>query len=537
MTRRAAPLAAVAFALAFASPAAASTLVVCSEASPDYFNPQFTTANTSYDVASQIFDRLVETERGGSTAIPALAESWEVSEDGLTYLFHLRKGVKWQSNKLFTPTREFNADDVVFSFHRMMDKSDPWYAIGGSNGYQYFGGLVEPSLRAVSKVDDYTVKFELKTPQAALIPTLSVESVSILSAEYADAMMKAGTPEAMNQNPIGTGAFSFVSYQKDAQIRFKAFPEHWARKAGLDDRIAKVDELVFAITTDAAVRYAKLQAGECHIARYPAPGDLERMKTDPALTLLQKPGADMSYLAFNHEKAPTNNLKVREALVYATNVAAIVAAVYQGTGVQTASLVPPTLWAHHEGLKPRPYDPEKAKALLAEAGYPNGFKIQLWALPVTRAYMPNGRRAAELIQADWAKVGITAEIVTYEWGEYLKRTREGQHEIAMIGGTWDLPDPSQLLTSGWACTSIAVGSNRARWCNKDYTDAVLKANASNDMAERTRLYLRAQEIFQEDVGGLLFANAIISTPVRKEVVGYKIHNFGGQPYFGVGLSK
>src|SRR5262249_16584272 len=159
------------------------------------------------------------------------------------------------------------------------------------------------------------------------------------------------------------------------------------------------------------------------------------------------------------------------------------------------------------------------------------------ALPVTRGDMPNGRRAAELLQADWAKIGVDAKIVSYEWGEYLKRTREGDHDIAMLGGTWDYPDPSQLLTSGWTCDAIKLGTNRGRWCNKDYSDAVAKANASNDKAERAALYRRAQESFQEEAAGMLFANSQSFTPVRKEVVGYKIHGFGGQPYFGVSLKK
>jgi dipeptide transport system substrate-binding protein len=245
----------------------------------------------------------------------------------------------------------------------------------------------------------------------------------------------------------------------------------------------------------------------------------------------------MSYLAFNQEKAPFNDRRVREALVYATNIPAIIAAVYQGTGKQTAAMVPPTLWSHHDGLQPRPYDPEKAKALLTEAGFPNGFKTTLWAIPVSRAYMPNGRRAAELIQADWAKIGVEAQIVSYEWGEYLKRARMGEHDIAMLGNTWDYPDPSQILTSNWVCESIRTGGNRARWCNRDFSDAVARANASTEKEERTRLYRRAQEIFQEDVGGMLFANSQSFTPVRKNVVGYRIHGFGGQPYFGVSLAN
>ncbi len=127
-----------------ALPAAADTLVVCSEASPDFMNPQFSTANTAFDAGAQVYDRLIEIERGGANLIPALAESWDISADGLLYTFHLRKGVKWQSNKSFTPTRDFNADDVVFSFRRMMDKADPYYPIGGT-GYQYFASLVEPT--------------------------------------------------------------------------------------------------------------------------------------------------------------------------------------------------------------------------------------------------------------------------------------------------------------------------------------------------------------------------------------------------------
>jgi dipeptide transport system substrate-binding protein len=154
---------------------------------------------------------------------------------------------------------------------------------------------------------------------------------------------------------------------------------------------------------------------------------------------------------------------------------------------------------------------------------------------VVRAYMPNGRRAAELIQADWAKVGVEAQIVSYEWGEYLKRARQGEHEIAMLGYTWDYPDPSQILTSGWSCDAAKTGNNRARWCNREYSDLLEKANSISDTAERTRLYRRMQEIFQEDVGGLLFANAEAYTPVRKNVAGYKIHFFGGQQFTGVTL--
>jgi dipeptide transport system substrate-binding protein len=528
---------AASFALfAMMSIASAETLVVCTEASPDFINPQFSTANTSFDVAGQIYERLVAVERGGSKLIPGLAESWTISDDGLTYTFKLRRGVKWHSNREFTPKREFNADDVMFSFLRMMDEKHPFHSVGGTS-YEYYAGLVEPFLKTVEKVDDYTVRFILKEPQAALLGALSVEPMSILSAEYADAMLKAGTPDQANQAPIGTGPFSFVAYQKDAIIRFKHFPGYWGEASGLADRSAQVSDLVFAITPDASIRYAKLKAGECHIARYPNPGDLPAMKADPSLNLLSGTIADMSYLAFNNQKKPFDDRRVREALIYATNIPALVNSVYQGTGTPTAALVPPTLWGHSDDLKLRAYDPEKAKKLLAEAGYPNGFKTTLWAIPVVRAYMPNGRRAAELIQADWAKVGVQAEIMSYEWGEYLKRTRQGEHNVAMSGSTWDYPDPSQILSLSWSCDAVKTGGNRGRWCNKDFSEKLARANSISDQAERTKLYIEVQKIFYDDAASLLFANAQAFAPVRKEVSGYKMHFFGGQPFYGVSLKQ
>ena len=522
--------------LAMMGAASAETLVVCTEASPDFLNPQFSTANTAFDVAAQVYDRLVSVERGGSKIIPGLAESWTVSDDGLEYTFKLRKGVNWQSSRAFKPTREFNADDVVFSFQRMMDEKHPFHKVGRGS-YEYYEGLVAPFLKAVEKVDDYTVRFVLKRPEAALLGALSVEPMSILSAEYADAMQKAGTPDQVDQVPVGTGPFSFVAYQKDATVRFKRFPQYWGEAAGLTDRTAQVSDLVFVITSDPSVRYAKVKAGECHIARYPNPGDLADMKADPNLNVLSGTIADMSYLAFNNQKKPFDDRRVREALAYATNVPALVQTVYQGTGTPTAALIPPTLWGHNDDLKLREYDPEKAKKLLAEAGYPNGFKTTLWAIPVVRAYMPNGRRAAELIQADWAKVGVQAEIMSFEGGEYLKRTRQGEHEVAMSGSTWDYPDPSQLLSLSWSCDAVATGGNRARWCNKEFSEKLARANSISDQAERAKIYVDLQKIFHDDTPAILFANAQAFTPVRKEVSGYKMHFFGGQPFYGVSLKK
>ena len=247
-----------AVALAAAVPARADTLVVCTEGSPDFLNAALSTANTSFDVTEQTSDRLVGMEVGGSALVPALAESWSVSEDGLTYTFNLRRRVKWQSSAAFKPGREFNADDVLFTFNRMADKAASYHGL--DSAYQEFQDLLEPAFKAVRKLDDHTVALDLKQPYAPLLGVLSMQPFSISSAEYADAMRRAGTPEQLDRSPIGTGPFQFLQYQRDSTVRFRAFPEFWGKAAG-SPRTAKVDNLVFTIAPDPAIRYAKLRAG------------------------------------------------------------------------------------------------------------------------------------------------------------------------------------------------------------------------------------------------------------------------------------
>ena len=238
-----------------AASVSAKTLVYCSEGSPEGFNPAFYTAGTTFDASSRnVFNKLVEFERGTTKIGPALAEKWDVSDDGLEYTFYLRKGVKFHTTKEFTPTRDFNADDVVFSFKRQLDKEHPFHKV--SNGtYEYFEGMSMPDLlKDVVKVDDYTVKFVLNRPEAPMIANLGMDFASIFSKEYADKMMAAGTPDVIDQKPVGTGPFQLVAYQKDAVIRYKAHPEYWAGKAAIDN-------LVFAITPDASVSLPEAESG------------------------------------------------------------------------------------------------------------------------------------------------------------------------------------------------------------------------------------------------------------------------------------
>lgn len=511
--------------------AAPKTFVYCLEASPSYFSPALGTDGATLDASGRtIFNKLTDFKEGETTVVPSLAEKWDVSADGKTYTFHLRKGVKFHTTKDFKPSRDFNADDVLFSFHRQLDANHPYHKVSGGN-YEYFVGMdMQNIIDKVEKVDDYTVKISLKVPNSPFLANLAMDFASIYSAEYADKMLAAKTPEKLDSNPVGTGPFQFVDYQKDSTVRYKAFDDYWAGKA-------KIDRLVFSITPDASVRLAKLQKGECHAMPYPNPADIAKLKADPNIEVLEKPGLNVGYLALNMTKAPLDNQKVRQALNHAINKQAIIESVYQGFGQVAKNPLPPTMWSYNDDVKDYDYNPEKAKALLKEAGFENGFETELWAMPVSRPYNPNARRMAEIIQDDWKKVGVNAKIVSYEWGEYLKRLRNGEASTSMIGWTGDNGDPDNFLNTLLSCSALEAGSNYTKFCYKPFNDLVVQAAQETDQAKRTELYKQAQVIFKEQAPWVTIAHSTTYFPVRKEVKGYVVSPFGLHNFYQVDLAK
>src|SRR5215475_10225333 len=469
------------------------TLVYCSEGSPAGFDPaQYTTGVDFTANTFTVYNRLVEFERGGTKVEPGLAEKWDVSPDGKTYTFHLRHGVKFQTTSYFKPTREFNADDVIFTFQRMLDPNQPFrkaYPVQ----FPYFTDMgLDKLITKVEKVDPYTVKFTLSEVNAPFIQNLAMEYASILSAEYADSLMKDGKAADINQKPVGTGPFIFRSYTKDATIRFDGNPDYWKPNT------VKISKLIFSITPDPGVRVQKLKRDECQVMSYPRPADIAPLKADSSIDMPSQPGFNLGYLSYNVQHKPVYKLEVRQALDMAINKKAIIDSVYQGAGQAATNPMPPTQWGYDKSLKDAPYDVDKAKALLRQAGYPDGFDLTLWAMPVSRPYNPNARLMAEMLQADWAKIGVNTKIVTFEWGEYIRRAHSGEHEAMLIGWTGDYGDPDNWLGVLLGCDAVN-GSNFSKWCYKPFDDLIKAARSTTDMSVRTKDYTEAQKIFKDQV--------------------------------------
>ncbi len=495
--------------------------VYCSEGSPSAFNPQITTDGTSNNASTHtLYNRLIDFEYGSTKIVPGLATNWQVSDDRLTYTFTLRKGVKFHQTDYFKPTREFNADDVIFSIDRQRLKDHPYAKVSGGN-YDYFNSMeMNTLIDSVTKLDEHTISIKLTKPEAPFLANLAMSFMSILSKEYADQLASKGKQEDLDMMPIGTGPFVFESYKKDTLIKYSSHPDYFEGEP-------KIKKLVFAITPDANVRTQKLKAGECDLIIEPSPADITGLRAHDSVKVVEGAGLNVGYLAMNVEKAPLDNVLVRRAINHALNKKSYIDSIYLGNAMVAKNPIPPTLWSYNDKVADYEYDLEKAKALIAQSGIKTPIELDLWTLPVSRPYNPNGKKMGEIMQADLGKIGINVKLVTFDWPTYLSKTRTGEHTLLQMGWTGDNGDPDNFLNVLLGCAAIPAGSNYARWCHKEFNDLIQEAKVGDNMNVRSALYEKAQEIFKAEAPWATLAHSVIFRAMAKNVEGYKIDPLGG----------
>lgn len=505
--------------------AAKDTFVFCSVGSPSSFNPQLATDGPSFNASSSpVYNRLVEFEQGKTNIIPALAESWSISKDAMTYTFKLREDIKFHTTNYFTPTRNMNADDVIFSILRQKNKNHPYHNVSGGL-YKYFESMgMAELISSVKKIDGYTLVIQLTRPEAPFLANLAMDYASILSKEYADQLEGKGEQESIDQQPIGTGPFKFKKYMKDSIVRFESHPAYFKGEA-------KIKKMVFSINTDASVRTQKLLNGECHLLNEPSPQDLNKIRESKPHKVVSAPGLNIGYLAFNTSKKPFDNKLVRKAINHALNKESYIKAIYLDKASIAVNPLPPTIWSYNEKIKGYEYDIEKAKKLLEQAGFKDGFEAEIWTLPVSRPYNPNGKKMGEMMQADLAKVGIKIKLITYDWSTYLDKTRKGEHDMAQLGWSGDNGDPDNFLNILLSCEAIKGGNNISKWCNNDYSRLVQQARTETDIEKRTQLYEKAQEIFHSEMPWAPIAHATVFKAMDKNLQGYKINPLSVEQFY------
>ena len=479
-------------------------------------DPINVTDGESLYVTQQIFDTLLEYAEDSTDVQPGLATEWESSKDGKEWTLKLREGVKFHDG---TP---FNAEAVKFNFDRWRDEKHPNHQ-GDFSYYTYMFGGFPGIIQDVAAVDEYTVKFVLTQPQAPFLANLAMATFGISSPE---AVKQHG--EDYFKNPVGTGPFKFVKWEKDQQVVVEKNAEYWGEKA-------KVDKIVFRTIPDNSARLMELQSGTIDGMIGLNPDDVETIKNDANLQLLMRPSMNVGYLAMNTEKDFLKEQKIRQAINHAVNKQALIDAFYAGLAKPAKNPMPPSLWGYNDEVKGYEYDPAKAKALLAEAGYPDGFETTLWAMPVARPYMPQPKEIAQAIQQDLAKVGITTKIVTYDWQTYIEKGENAEHDLYLFGWTGDNGDPDNFLYVLLDKSNTVKGSagNVAFYKNDRVSSLLVDAQKESDQSKRDKLYKDAQVLINEDAPWVPLVHSTPPIAAKKSISGWLPHATGTECFVGV----
>lgn len=480
---------------------APQTLIYARGADSRGLDPAYVDDGESAKVMCNIFEGLVKYKEGSTEIEPCLASSYKVSDDGKEYTFELRKDVKFHDG---TP---FNADAVKFSIERQLPpnaKDDMPYA-----SFTFNPDIVSK----VDKVNDYSVKIILKQPYTPFLANLAMSlSAPIVSPE---AVKKYG--DKFIENPVGTGPFKFVSWQKDQAITLEKNNDYWGDKA-------KVDKVVFKVTKENSVRASELMTGAVDIIDGVDPNDVKKLQ-DSKMNIYKDKGMNINYMAFNCSRAPFNDPKLREALSYAIDRNELVKFLYQGYADLANSPLPSFIPGYSDKVKPYEYNVDKAKQLLKEAGQEN-LKVKIVTYSNARPYNPvNGQKLAEAVQNYLTKAGVTATIEASPWKEYKDKTAQGEGDILFYGWTGDNGDADNFL-SLFDSNEIKSTLNVAKYTNKAVDDLLAKGRMLPNGADRNKVYSDVQDIVAKDAPWVPISYAQDMAAYSAKVKNFKLHPTG-----------
>ncbi len=503
-----------------------SGFVYCVSGQVNTFNPQQSSSGLTVDtLAAQLYDRLLDVDPYTYRLVPELAERWEVLDNGATYRFHLRRNVQFQTTAWFTPKRALNADDVVFTFERIINENHPWHYINGGS-YPYFDSLQFGSnVKDVRKLDNYTVEFQLRQPDASFLWHLATHYASVMSAEYANKLAAEDKQEQLDRQPVGTGPFLLSEHRAGQYIRLARHEKFWRG-------VPRMPQVVIDLGSGGTGRLSRLLTGECDVLAWPAASQLTILRDDPRLRLSLRPGMNIAYLAFNTNKPPLNNPEVRHALALAINNQRLMQSIYYGTAETAASILPRASWAYDNDARVTEYNPEKARARLAELGVQN-LQLQLWVPTSSQAWNPSPLKTAELLQADMAQVGVKVTIVPVEGRFQEARLMDMNHDLTLAGWATDSNDPDSFFRPLLSCAAIRSQTNYTHWCNSEFDNVLQQALRSQQLAARIDDYDRAQRILAQELPVLPLASSLRLLAYRYDIKGLVLSPFGNASFAGV----
>ena len=461
--------------------------------------PQITDLNSAR-VTKRIFEGLVAQELGSYKLIPGLAQSWDISKDGLIYTFKLRPNVKFHDG---TP---FNAEAVKFVFERQLNDKGPYYATGT---YPYVKGFLG-NVAGVEVLDAATVQIKLKSPLTPFLQYLAHQSLFMFSPE---ALKKWG--KDIVKHPVGTGPFKLETWEPGVKVVLTRNDRHWGGAP-------KLRQAIYVPIVEAQARLVALKTGDIDLTMDVPPDSLDELRRDPNIVVAESNSSAVWYVTLNTRHPVLKDRRVRQALNYAVNKDAIIRDILRGTAIVSRSPMSPVYGAYYEEHTTRyPYDLDKARALLKEAGYANGFDLT-FLVPESGSGMQSPVEMATVIQANLAQVGVRAKIQTMEWGAYLRKYLE-QPDMAEMSWNPSIGDPDHMMYMLLSSDRFPPAFNAGYYQNDRVDDLLRRGRTTIDEKARVPLYREAQRLVVEDAPWIFVDHGKQVIVHRKRVQGFTLH--------------
>lgn len=473
---------------------------------------------TSASAAANMFDRLIEPDPESPHGFrPSLAESWEVSRDGLDYTFHLRDGVEFHGSRFFVPSRPMDSSDVVFSFEKLLRSDSPYYL----NDHELLRFPVQSGmtdlLKSVTAPDRSTVVFRLHRPDPSFLRIISSDFAVIVSKEYADFLEGFGrNPDFFNSHPIGTGPFMFDEFRGGKYLRLRSFSHYW--KGG---GRGNVRTLVFDFTDIEWRRMIKLMTNECQVMNSPAVSDLEFLGKNRNTSVYRREFLNEILLAFNTDSSAMHNPFVREAIIRAIDRSAVQKIISFDEGLAGDDIIPETASGHDgkTGQAVYPFSIEHARQLItaSEANLP--LELTVWADRTNLNNEYRDSRLYQILRHELAEIGIKLKIIRMSRSAMRTHRAKGRYDLAIINAQFPLSDPSDEIRRVFGCAG--ADDNFSNFCDERTRLDLEKLRAEPDEAERVRI---SREIGRRAVEAMSFiplARSQDTYVTRKNISGVK----------------
>lgn len=460
-------------------------LVVALLADPENLDPHQYDSSNAYYVIGEMFEGLVRHPAGSTEIEPALAEKWQMSDDGTQYTFTLRQGVTFHDG---TP---FNAEAVKFNFDRQADPNNAYYSLGA---FWYWAAYMWP-VTSLDVVDEFTVRYTLSQPYAYFLEYLCGGMGMMVSPA---AVEQYG--EDFVQNPVGTGPYKFAKWDKGQQIALEAYDGYWGAKPA-------IKQVVFRPIPEEATKMASMLTGEVHLALEIGPVSKAQLEASSAHTVFTAPTGSIWFMSMNVQQKPFDDLRVRQAIAHAVNKESIVHDILKDTADIAQSPIAPAYPCYNPDITVYEYNPDKAKQLLAEAGYADGLSV-LFDVPQSGSGMQLPVEMATAIQADLAAVGIDAKIEITEFNTWMDRIRTPEVQLAEM--SWNVPPAVEddILSNVFSEPGLPPEGFNTSWYANDQVLALLKeAGSIADLEGRCKLIREAQKLITDDAPAVFVDHA------------------------------